>query len=113
MEATNGAAGAVCLARVVRNHKSGPAEAFDDSRCSDANNAAMPAVAVDHHAIGISQRGLIGHPSFNRSQNAAFLFLTLAVELVEALGDFAGAPGIFHAEEFDYVLRDIHPTGGV
>ena len=46
-------------------------------------------------------------------ENAAFFFLTVGVKLVEAAGDFAGAGGVFHAEEFDDVAGHIHAAGGV
>ena len=61
----------------------------------------------------IEQRGLLLESRMNGIENSAFFRLTLGVELVEFVGDLAGAGRVFHAEEFDHVAGNVHAAGGV
>ena len=45
--------------------------------------------------------------------NVSLFLLTMAVELVEPIGDFASANRILYAEEFDDVAGHVHAAGGV
>src|SRR5882672_9464182 len=99
MEGSDGAAGAVGFSAIVRKHQRRASVALDYTRGRDADDAAMPTVAVDHHAIRVVQRWFLFEAGLDGLQNTAFFFLALAVELIEAPGDFAGALRVFHAEK--------------
>ncbi len=49
----------------------------------------------------------------DRVENAAFFLLSLGVQLIEAVGDVAGAGRVFHAEQFNDVFRHVHAAGGI
>ena len=51
--------------------------ALDHARGRNADDAAMPAFAIDHDAVGLAQGGIAADALFHRAQNAAFFFLTL------------------------------------
>src|SRR6266496_1296862 len=113
MKRGNRSSGPVCLLAIHRDHQRRTPISLDDARCSDPNDAAMPAVAINHHAKGIAQNCVVGYTFFNRIHNAAFFFLALAVELVEPLGYFASLGCIFCAEQINDVTSNIHAAGGI
>src|SRR5215470_16944867 len=113
MKLGNGPPGAVGFLAVTRNHQRWPAVAFDDAGCGDANHSAMPAVAIDHHAVRIAQGSFVAEALLDRIQHPALLLLAFAVQLVEPYGDLTRLGGIFRAEKIDHIARNIHPPGCV
>src|SRR5207249_11359762 len=104
----NGAARAVCLISVARDHQRRASVAFHHSRGGNSADAAMPASSIDHRAECLSKRGLLLDAQLNRVHDAAFFFLTFGVELVYSISNFARSGRILHAEKIDYVPRNIH-----
>jgi len=87
--------------------------ALDDAGGGDADDAAVPAFAVDYDAIRLAQ-GRIASDSFvDGAENAALFFLAFGIQAIEFSREQPGAVGIFHAEEFNHVAGYIHATGGV
>ena len=98
---------------VARYHQNRTPVSFHDAGCSDAYDATVPAIAVNHHAEGIAQRGFTFYAGVNRFQNAPFFFLPFGIELVEFVRQFARPGFILHTEQFDDVAGHIHAAGGV
>src|SRR5260370_8392542 len=95
---------------IARHYQRRPAITLNNPCGSDTDYSAMPALAVNHHAIGVAQNHVFGKPLFDSVYDAAFLFLPFAVQLVEAAGDFAGAPHFFDAEDPDASFSNLHPS---
>src|SRR5215469_17441393 len=103
MKRPDGATRTMSLALIVRDDQRRTAVALHHPCGRDANDAPVPALAINHDAVGIAQQWLLREALLDGQQNPALGFLSLGIELVEPEGDLAGAPGIFHAEEFDHV----------
>src|SRR5215469_4971612 len=103
MKRANGSARAVRLSAVVREHQRRAAIALDHARRGNADDSAMPALAVDDHAVRITEFGFFLEALADGLQDSAFFFLALGIELIEPAGDFFRTRPIFHAEEFDHV----------
>ena len=101
------------LFAIARYHQRRASIPLNHARRSDADDAAVPALAVDDHAIGIPQNSVFGEALLDCIYNAALLFLAFAVELVEFEGNFAGAGGILRIEQLDYIRCNVHAAGGV
>src|SRR5581483_7123320 len=84
-------AGTMGLVTVDRDYERRPAVSFYDSRGSNANHTAMPTVAIDHHAVGIPQTGILLEARLDLLHDAPLFLLTVAVELVEPGSKFASA----------------------
>src|SRR5207248_5865348 len=93
----NGAARAVCLISVARDHQRRASVAFHHSRGGNSDHAAMPAISIDHRAECLSKRGLLLDAQLNRAHDAAFLFLTFRVELVSSISNLSRSRPILHA----------------
>src|ERR1039457_1837677 len=78
----DGAARAVRYLAVAGDDKRRPAVALDHARGRDADDAAVPAIAVNHHAEGIAQSGVFFNASLNSLHDSPLFFLPLGVELV-------------------------------
>src|SRR5690348_7137410 len=113
MKCCNGSPRAVRFFAIARHDQSGPAIALDHPGCRDANDATMPAVAVDHHAVSFPQGGIFRETLLDGIDNSAFLLLALAVELVETLGNVFRAGSVFCAEEIDYLAGDVHTASSI
>ena len=113
VESRDGAAGTECLFAFTRNNECRARVTLDDARCRNADDAAMPAVAIDHHAVRLAQRGLTGEPLLNALDDVPLLVLSVGIELIEASGNFARAFQIFHAEQIDHIARHVHAAGGI
>ncbi len=81
----------------------GPCVALHDARCGNSDHAAVPAIAVDHHAVGFAQRRFIVEPLPDVLDDAALFVLAVGIELIEAGPNFARSAQIFDAEQIDYV----------
>jgi hypothetical protein len=73
----------------------------------------MPAITINHHAVGIAQSSIVGETLFDGIQDSPFFYLAFAIQLVEARGNLARLPRIFRTEEIDHVFCDIHSAGSV
>src|SRR5215469_16649172 len=113
MKRPDRAAGAEGFVSLARDHHGRTVVALDDPSRGDADDAAMPSVAVDDDAIGITQCGLSGEALFNAAQDSTFLFLAVRVELIELGRKFSRPGWIFHAEKFNDIASNVHPSGGV
>src|SRR5258708_39869545 len=79
----------------------------------NANHAAMPALAVDHDAVGLAQSGIAVDAIVDCAQDSAFLFLALGVEPVKFAGQSPGARDILFAEQIDHSASYIHASGSI
>src|ERR1700719_2212413 len=113
MESRNRSPRAMRLVPSARNNQSWPAVAFHYSRSCDANYTAVPAFAIQDHAIGFAQRGLDFQPALDAVHDAPLFFLTLGIQLVKAAGHLPGALHIFLIEQVHHVASNIHTAGGV
>ena len=64
--------------------------ALDDARGGDADDAAVPAFAIDHDAVGLAECGIAGDALFDRAQNAALFFLAFGIETIKFRQQVAG-----------------------
>ena len=74
------------------NISAGPVVALDDARGADADDAAMPAIAVDDQAVGVASARASSRSSCGSRRECALFLLAIAVQLVELhrhLGGFA------------------------
>src|SRR5258708_3924416 len=113
MKSANRAARTMGLPVFGRNNERRAAIAFDHARSSDTDDAAMPALALDHRAICSAESRIIVEPFDDRGQNLVFGVLAIGVELVEAPGDVASLGGILGGKEFDDGARDIHAASSI
>jgi len=104
---------AVGFVPVTRDDQRWPPVAFHHPRRRNANHAAMPALVVEHHAVGFAQRGFFFQTTFDARHDATFFFLPLGVQLVKPPGDLAGALHIFLVKQIHHVASHIHASGGV
>src|SRR5258706_13163096 len=93
MESTDGAAGPVGFAVFQGNYQRGAAIALDDARGGDADDAAMPAFALDYGAVGGAQCGVVVEALDNGGEDFALGVLAVSGWLVEAFGEVAGLGG--------------------
>src|SRR6266404_4398634 len=98
---------------VTRNYQSRASVTFHHTRSSNSNHATMPSVAIDHHAIRVSQSGIFRQPQLDGVDNPPLLVLTLAVQLVETRCNFASAHQLLHAEQFDHVTCNVHSSSRI
>src|SRR5882757_4181987 len=96
-----------------RNDQRGTAIALNNPRGCDADDTAMPALPLDHGAVGGTQAGISVHSLDDGSEDLTLGFLALVVELVEASSNFAGLRRIFGGKEIDHAAGHIHTSGGV
>src|SRR5438105_12344834 len=98
MKRRNRAAGALGLAglRVARDDERWPAVALDDARGHNANHAAMPAVAIEHQAIGGADFRVSIEPLLDLAHDARLFLLAVSVELVKLGGKLASAELILY-----------------
>src|SRR5579871_1659983 len=113
MKSADRASGAERFIPLARDHYCRTVVALDNSRSGNANDAAMPSVAVDDDAVGVTQRGLGSEALFDRAQDSAFFFLPIGVELIELGRKFPRPGRIFHAEQFDDIASDVHAACGI
>ena len=91
VKAVDGAAGAVRHAVFDADHDGRLGGALDHARGQDADDAAMPAVAVDHQQAAGGKFGVVGKARFDGGQRRGFGVAALAVEPFELGGQFVGA----------------------
>ena len=66
MKGTNRTAGAEGFFAAARDDDRGAVVALDDASGGDADDAAVPAFAIDHDAVGLAERGIIRDALFDR-----------------------------------------------
>ena len=85
---------------------------FDYTGGEDADDTAMPAVAVnDEEAVG--GEFWIGEAGLDRGERGGFSVAAFAVEAFELGGEFVGAGCVAGGEELDDFGGDVHAAGGV
>ncbi len=87
--------------------------ALDDARGEDADDAAMPAVAVDDEQACGDEFGIGGEARLDDAERGGFSVAALAVEALELGGKFAGAGMVAGGEKLDDFGGDVHAAGGV
>ena len=116
-EAIDGAAGAVgdfSLGAVFdADDESGLGGALDYARGENANDAAMPTVAIDDEETVGNEFGAGRKLCFDDGQCGSFDVATFAIEALEFCGQLGGAMRIARGKELDHVGGDIHAAGGV
>ena len=113
VKGANRAAGAEGFLAFARDHERRPVVALDHARGRDADDAPVPAFAIDHDAVSFAQRGIAADAFLDQAQNSTLFFLAICIEAIKFGGQFARARGFFHAEQFDHVAGYIHAPGGV
>ena len=113
LKAVDGAAGAVRDAVFNADDERGFGGTFDDARGEDADDAAMPAIAIDDDEACGGKISVGGEAGFNGGERAGFGFAAFAIEALELVGKFSGAGCIAGAEELDDFGSDVHAAGGV
>src|SRR6266853_4399218 len=113
MERRNRSPRAMRLVPRARNNQGWPAVAFHYSRSCDANYTAVPAFAIQDHAIGFAQRGLCFQPVLDAVHDAPFFLLTLGIQLVKPGGHLPRTLHVFLIEQVHHVASNIHTAGGV
>ena len=93
LESVDGAAGAVRDAVFDADDDGRLGGAFDHARGEDADDAAMPAVAVDNEQALGGKFGVGGETSLDCGEGAGFGFAALAIEALELGGEFVCASG--------------------
>ena len=87
--------------------------ALDDARGENADDAAMPAVAVDDEEAVGGEFGVGGEAGFDGGERGGFGVAALAVEALELGGQLGGAVRVARGEELDDLGGDVHAAGGV
>jgi len=113
MESVDGAAGAVSDTVFNADDNGGLRGALDDARGEDADDAAVPAFAVDdEEAVG--GEGVFGCEAFfDDGEGGGFGVAALTVEALELGGQICGAVRVARGEELDDFGCDVHASGGV
>ena len=91
LEAVDGAAGAVGHAFFHADDDGGLGGALDDARGEDADDAAMPAFAIDDEKAVCGQVGFGCEAYFDRAEGGGFGVAAFAVEAFELGGELGGA----------------------
>src|SRR5437870_5571447 len=69
VESMDGTPGTMCFIPVTRNHQRRSSIAFHHSCSSNSDDAAVPAVTIDHDAEGLAQRWILLEAMFNFLEN--------------------------------------------
>src|SRR5258708_37961460 len=98
MKCANGTAGTESFRAFARDDQGRPMITLDHTRGGDANDAAVPAFAIDHNAIGLAQCGVAADALVYSADDAAFFLLALGIEPIKLPGQKAGSIRIFRVE---------------
>src|SRR5258708_2706836 len=98
MKGANGSTGTESFRAFAGDDQGRPMIALDHAGRRNADDAAVPAFAIDHDAVSFAQRGVAGDALFYSAEDAAFFLLALGIEPVELPGQEAGSIRIFCAE---------------
>src|SRR4029077_7640555 len=98
MKSADRAAGAVRFLPVMREHQRGTPVTFHHASSRDPDDAPVPAVPVDDHAMRVAEIRFLFEPFLDGFENAAFLLLSFSIELIKSPGDLAGTRYVFHAK---------------
>ena len=97
-EAIDGAAGAVSYAVLHADNDGRLGGALDDARSENADNAAMPAIAVDDEETVGDDFFIEAETRFNHGEGSGFNIAALAVEALEFCGKFGGSVRVARCE---------------
>ena len=112
-EAVDRAARAIGDAILDADDDGGLGGALDNARGEDADDAAMPAFAVDdEQAIGCDL-GVGREAGLDGGERGGLDVAALAVEAIELGGKIGSAMGVARGEKLDDVGGDVHAAGGV
>src|SRR6188472_1617706 len=100
------------FAVLVAEDKRGVAGALDDARGEDAKHAAMPAVAVDDEAA-LAVEDAVGEHGVDLGEHGLLSGAALGIQLIELVGERAGAFDVARGEELDDFGGDVHAASGV
>src|SRR5882724_11603470 len=84
MEGADRAAGAVRFLTIVGEYQRGTTVALHHASGGNADDATMPAVTVDHHAISVVQRRLLFEAGLDGFENPTLFLLAFSIELVKS-----------------------------
>ena len=87
--------------------------ALDDAGGEDADDAAMPAFAVDEEQTIGDEFGVGGETLLDGAEGSGFGVAAFAVEAFELGGQFRGAVRVAGGKELDDFGGDVHAAGGV
>ena len=100
-KAIDGSAGAVGDAVFDADHDGRLGGALDHARSENADDAAMPAVAVDHEQAVGGEVGVVGEARFNGGERRGFGVAALAIEPLKLGGELGGAAAVAGGEQLD------------
>ena len=116
-ESIDGATGAVgdwTLGRVFHvDDDRGLGGALDHARGEDADDAAMPAVAVDDEQAAGGKFGVLRKACFDCGERGSFGLAALAIEQLEIGGEFERTGAVARGKELNDLRGDVHAAGGV
>src|SRR5258708_36554060 len=98
MKGANGSTGTESFRAFAGDDKGRPMIALDHAGRRNANDAAVPAFAIDHNAIGLAQCGVAADALVYSADDAAFFLLALGIEPIKLPGQKAGSIRIFRVE---------------
>src|SRR6185437_15137172 len=101
------------LFSVFGDHQRRAAIALDHASSGDSDHATVPTFAIHHNTESLAQSRSFFESLIDGFKNAAFFFLTLAVQLVEPVRNLYSPHWIFHAEQLNHVPRNVHASGGI
>ena len=113
VEGADGAAGAVGLSVLAGEDQRGTVIAFDHAGGADADDAAVPVLAVDDHAVRVFHFRRASICLMNVVDDALLFLLAVAVELVQLQRHLGGPGAVLFGEQLDDALGDVHASGGV
>ena len=115
MEARNRAAGAIRLPAlsIVGQNQRRTSVALDYARGNNPNHAAVPVVAIEHQAVGLTLGGIAIQPLLYFFNDACLFVLPLGVELVQLGRNFLRLRHLANGEQGNDIVGDIHASGGV
>src|ERR1039458_9840549 len=87
--------------------------AFDDARGENADDAAMPAIAVDDEEAVGGDFGVGAKAALDNSERGGLDVAPLAIEALEFGSELGGAMGIARGEKLDDVGSYVHAAGGI
>ena len=112
-EAVDRAARAVRDAIFHADDEGGLGGALDNARGENADDAAMPPIAVDHEEPVGCNFGVGAETGFDDGERSGLDVAAFAIEALQLCGQLDGTVGVARRKKLDDVGRDVHAAGGV
>jgi len=112
-KAVDGAARAVCDTVFNTDDDGRLRGPLDDTGCEDADDSAMPPIAVNHKQARRDELSICSELRLNCLKGGGLCVAAFAVQAIELKGEFLSAGTLPGAEEFNDVGSHVHTSGGV